>query len=79
MEQGIDGNDLLGMFRVKGKLNAIFMSDITTADEKFIEDFSLDSQHPTETVYKYKFPGGTNRGRLEQMETSLATKYQHTI
>ena len=55
MEQGIDGEDLVGMFRVKEKLNAVIMSDITTVDGKFIEDFVPDSQHLTETSLKHKF------------------------
>ena len=39
IEQGVDKEDMLSMSRVKGKLGAIFLSDIVTADGKHLESF----------------------------------------
>ena len=42
MSMGLDKEDLLSMSRVKGKLGAIFLSDMVTADGKHLETFAFD-------------------------------------
>ena len=44
MSMGLDKEDLLSMTRVKGKLSVIFLSDMTTADGKHLEQFAIDPQ-----------------------------------
>ena len=38
MEAGLDKDDLMSISRVKGKLGVVFLSDMTTADGKHLED-----------------------------------------
>ena len=53
---GLDKEDLLSMSRVKGKLNVIFLSDMTTADGKNLEQFAIDPQEQDEPQSKFTFP-----------------------
>lgn len=39
-KQGVNKEDLLSMSRVRGSLRALFMSNIVTADGKFLEEFT---------------------------------------
>ena len=56
MEAGLDKEDLMSMSRVKGKLGVIFMSDMTTADGKHLEDYASDPQTPAKSRSKFNFP-----------------------
>ena len=56
MSMGLDKEDFLSMSRVKGKLNVIFLSDMTTADGKHLEQFAIDPQEQDEPQSKFTFP-----------------------
>ena len=56
MEGGLDKEDLLAMSRVKGKLCAIFLSDLVTADGKHMETFAFQKESSVRPSSKYRFP-----------------------
>jgi hypothetical protein len=68
METGLEKEELMSMSRVKGKLGVIFLSDITTADGKYLEDFACNPQESSWSRTKSKIPTrGTHRARLGGM------------
>ena len=56
MENGLDKDDLKSMSRVKGRLGAIFLSDMVTADGKHLEDFACSPKVSTKPRTKFTFP-----------------------
>ena len=56
METGLEKEDLMSMSRVKGKLGVIFLSDITTADGKYLEDVACNPQESSWSRAKFNFP-----------------------
>ena len=56
METGFEKEELMSMSRVKGKLGVIFLSDITTADGKYLEKFACNPQESSEARTKFNFP-----------------------
>ena len=56
MEGGQDKEDLLPMSRVKGKLGAIFLSDLVTVDGKHLETFAYQQESNERPSSKYIFP-----------------------
>ena len=56
MEGGLSKEDLLSMSRVKGKLGAIFLSDLVTADGKHMETFVCQREANERPSSKYRFP-----------------------
>ena len=56
MEGGLSKEDLLSMSRVKGKLGAIFLSDLVTADGKHLETFAYQKESNERPSSKYRFP-----------------------
>ena len=56
MSMGLDKEDLLSMSRVKGKLGAIFLSDMVTADGKHLETFACVTGDLEVPQSKFNFP-----------------------
>ena len=56
MEQGLDKEDMLSMSRVKGKLGAIFLSDIVTEDGKHLESFACQKDQRFQSKSRLNFP-----------------------
>ena len=56
MEGGLDKEDLLAISRVKGKVSAIFRSDLVTADGKHLEIFAFQKESSVRPSSKYRFP-----------------------
>ena len=56
MEGGLDKEELLAMSRVKGKLGAIFLSDLVIADGKHLETFAYQKESSERPSSKYRFP-----------------------
>ena len=56
MSMGLDKEDLLSISRVKGKLGVIFLSDMTTADGRHLEQFAIDHHEQDEPQSKFTFP-----------------------
>ena len=57
MGGGLSKEDLLSMSRVKGKLGAIFLSDLVTADGKYMETFACQKEANERPSSKYRLPG----------------------
>jgi hypothetical protein len=56
MSKGATKEDLSSISRVRGQLCAIFVSDIVTADGKYLEEFATARTHSREHASTYKFP-----------------------
>ena len=56
MDKGLDKEDLLAMSRVKGKLGAIVLSDLATADGRHLETFTYQKESSMKPSSKYRFP-----------------------
>ena len=56
MDTGLGKDDLMSVSRVKGKLGDIFLSDMTTADGKYLEEYACDPQTPLSSGTKFNFP-----------------------
>ena len=56
MEGGLSKEDLLSMSGVKKKLGAIFLSDLVTADGKYLETFACQKEFNERPSSKYRFP-----------------------
>ena len=56
MEGGLDKEELLAMSRVKGKLGAIFLSDLVIADGKHLETFAYQKESSERPSSKYRCP-----------------------
>ena len=56
MDTGLDKEDLMSVSRVKGKLGVIFLSDVTTADGKYLEEYACDPQASLSSRTKFNFP-----------------------
>ena len=56
MSKGATKEDLLSISRVRGLLCAIFISDIVTADGKYLEEFATSRTYSREHASTYKFP-----------------------
>ena len=68
MSMGLDKEDRMSMPRVKGKLGVIFLSDMTTADERHLKIFACEPAEegmPQATVQVYISKRGPNPLRLE--------------
>ena len=84
MDTGLDKDDLMSVSRVKGKLGVIFLSDMTTADGKYLEEYACDPQTPSQgqnSNSQKKNPhakigrcGGTS-GANTQWKTSNSTRH----
>ena len=56
LDTGLDKDDLMSVSRVKGKLGVIFLSDMTTANGKYLEDYACDPKALTSSRTKFNFP-----------------------
>ena len=56
INMGLDKEDLLSVSRVKGKLGVIFLSDMVTTDEKYLENFALNPGVLEVPQSKFNFP-----------------------
>ena len=56
MNEGASKKELLSISRIRGSLCAIFMSDIVTAECKYLREFATVRTSSSEHVSKYKFP-----------------------
>ena len=55
MSKGATKEDLLSISRVRDILYSIFVSDIVTADGKYLEDFAISRTHSREHASTYTF------------------------
>ena len=58
MSQCATKEDLLSISRVRGLSCAMFVSDIVTADGKYLEEFTTARTHSRKHASNYKFPKG---------------------
>ena len=77
MSQCATKEDLLSISRVRGLSCAIFVSDIVTADGKYLEEFATARTHSRKHASNYKF----SKEALIQEDWIMLMQFwkQHTV
>ncbi len=72
----LDATTIKGLNRCRGLLEALFLSDITMADKKYLEHFMFDPGGSAKHS-RYTSQGSNPRTGLGQLDYLLAHLHQH--
>ena len=78
LSKGATKEDLLSILRVKGLLCSIFVSNIVTADGKYLKEFATSRTYSREHASTYNFPkeAPTQEGWMDNMEAVLEATHR---